>query len=176
MERQWSVRMYREGDEEGTRELWNAVYPEHQYDREQWLDWCKWMYSDNPAGDGWIWLVEHNNKIVGQHGRIPIKMKVGTETITTSYTVRAMTHPDYRRLGMLETLIKAVHAEMDKKGVNVGYRFPNPFSRRIGLRELNWFDVSWLQSSSKSLNWANVIKWKFLNRFLQRVLSIGASL
>jgi hypothetical protein len=35
MKPEWSVRAYREGDEEGIYELWLAVYPSKQGDRDE---------------------------------------------------------------------------------------------------------------------------------------------
>lgn len=63
MERKWSMRTYTEGDEEGILELWKAVYPERAYDREKWLRWWRWMYKNNIADLGQIWLADDNGII-----------------------------------------------------------------------------------------------------------------
>lgn len=176
METKWSPRAYSEVDKEGMFKLRKAVYPETTPSREKCLRWLQWKYEDNPAGAAWIWLTEHNGEIVGQDGAIPKVIKMGSETVVAAQAVDAMTHPDYRQQGILKALLKTERSQMAKEDVCMVYRFPNPFSRMIGVRELGWFDISSLQTMIKPFNWANSIKLRVKSRFLRRVLAIGASL
>ena len=104
MGQKWSMRAYREGDEDGILELWKATYPEKEYDREGWLRWWHWMYKENPAGPGRIWLAEYDGKIVGQYPIIPVLMKIGARIVTAFQSINLMTHPDHRRQGIYESL------------------------------------------------------------------------
>ncbi len=176
MERKWSMRPYKDGDEEGILELWKAVYPNRGYDREKWLRWWCWMYKANPAGEGRIWLAEHDGKIVGQYAVIPVKLKIGNEIILGLQSVDTMTHPDYRRQKMFETLTKKVYDEAEREGIFIVYGFPNQFSYPGFVKKLNWFDIATMQIMFKSLNWGSAVKLKVKNKFLQRVLAIGANL
>jgi GNAT superfamily N-acetyltransferase len=176
MERKWSMRAYKQGDEEGVFELWKAVYPEGEYDREKWLRWWQRTYENNPAGPGRIWLAEHGDKIVGQYAIVPMRVKIGSETVLCSQSVDTMTHPDYRRQKIFETLAKEVYDEAERDGIHIVYGFPARISYPGFVKKLSWFDVAAMQLMFKPLNWRNAIKLKFKNKFLQTVLAIGAGL
>jgi GNAT superfamily N-acetyltransferase len=176
MKRKWSMRAYKEGNEEGILELWKAVYPEREYNQEKWLRWWQWMYRDNPAGGGRIWLAEHDGKIVGQYAIVPVKVKVGSKTVLGSQSVDTMTHPDYRHQKIFETLARKVYDEAEEDGIHIVYGFPNKFSYPGFVKKLNWFDIATMQVMFKPLNWRNAIKLKVKNKFLQAVLAMGASL
>ena len=60
MERVWSIRAYKKGDEDDIFELTKAVHPEQEYDWKKWMRWWRWMYIDNPAGDSRIWVADHD--------------------------------------------------------------------------------------------------------------------
>jgi len=176
MKREWSIRPYIDGDEERIFELYQAVYPEQEYDMERWMMNWRWMHKDNPAGVSKIWLAEHGSKIVGHSAIIPVVMKIGTEVITGFQSVDTMTHPDYRRQGIYETLAKKVYTEVEKEGVYVGYRFPNKFSRPIAIKDLGWFDVAPMRIMLKPLNWENALKPKISNKFLLKLGAMGGSI
>ena len=176
MERKWSMRGYKEGDEEGILELTKAVNPSRQYDRGQWLRWGRWMYRANPAGPGRIGLAEHNGKIVGQYAIVPTVMKVSTEVIIGSQSLDTMTHPNYRRRGLFEILAKQVYREAGSDGIHIVYGFPNEFSHPGFIRKLNWFDISTTRIMVKPINWGNVIRMRIDNKFLSHIGGIGGSL
>jgi len=170
------MRAYREGDEKGILELWQAVYPGEEYERERWIRWWHWMYKDNPAGAGMIWLAEHNGKIVGQSAIIPVAMKVGTETATGFQSINTMTHPNYRRQGMYESLARKAYAEAAREGICIGYRFPNKVSHLIAIKRLNWFDVDTMQVLYKPLDWMKTSKTMTGNKFLAGFLAMSGNI
>lgn len=176
MKQKWSIRAYREGDEEGIFELDKAVHPSRVSDMEQWLKWWRWMYKDNPAGTGKIWLAEHDGRIVGQYAIVPVRVKIGSKVILSSQSLDTMTHPDYRRQGMFETLAKKVYDEARNEGIYLVYGFPNEFSYPGFIKKLNWFCIDTMQVMFKPLNWRNIIKLKVGNEFLQGIAAIGAGL
>jgi GNAT superfamily N-acetyltransferase len=172
----WSIRAYRNEDERGILELWKAVYPEHEYSGEKWLDYWRWTYFNNPAGKGWIWLAEDDKKIVGQSAIIPANMKIDGERIVSFQSVDTMTHPDYRRQGIYETLAKKVYEEAKNEGVLIGYRFPNENSHPIAIKKLDWFDVATLNNIIKPLNWKNALSNRTSNRSLLNLAKLGGGL
>lgn len=176
MKRKWSMRVYNEGDEEGILELWKAVHPEREYDREKWLRWWRWMYKENPAGEGRIWLAEHGDKIVGQYAIMPVNVKIGNKIVFSSQSLDTMTHPDYRRQKVFETLAKRVYDEAANDGIHIVYGFPNKFSYPGFIKKLSWFDIAPLQIMLKPFNWRSAIRLKVKNKFLQKVLALGAGL
>lgn len=176
MKRKWAMGAYKEGDEEGILELWKAVHPQREYDREKWLRWWRWMYKDNPAGEGRIRLAEHDGKIVGQYAIVPVRVKIGNKTVLGSQSLDTMTHPSYRRQKMFETLAKKVYDEAKRDGVYLVYGFPNEFSHPGFIKKLSWFNIGIMQPSFKPLNWRNAIKLKIKNKLLGKILAVGASL
>lgn len=176
MGRKWKIRAYREGDEEGIFELDKSVHPSLERNRDQWMRWWRWMYKENPAGNGRIWLADHDGKIVGQYAIIPVVMKIVSETITGSQSLDTVTHPDYRRQGMFETLAKEVYREAARDSIHIVYGFPNEFSYPGFIKKLGWFDVAAMQTMVKPLNWGNALKTRVNNKLLLKLCAIGGSL
>ncbi len=176
MERVWAAREYREGDEEGVFELDKAVHPSSAQNKQRWMGWWQWMYKQNPAGAARIWLAEHEGRVVGQSAVIPVAMKVGSEIVTGFQAMHTMTHPEYRRQGIYETIAKKTYAEAAKKGMHIGYRFPNENSHPIAINKLNWFDVATMQIVFKPLNWGNALKLRINNRFLLGLCTVGGNM
>ncbi len=171
IKRVWSLRAYQEGDERGILELWKAVYSGRNYDPEQWMRWWRWMYKENPAGNNKIWLAKHDDKIVGQSAIVPVMIKIGTEVVTGFQAIDTMTHPEYRRQGIYETLARTSFDQASKEGIHIGFRFPNKTSHLIAITKLGWFDVAPREFWVKPINWKNVVKHQVKNRFLSRLLS-----
>ena len=175
-ERRWSTRTYRDGDEEGIFELWKAVYPEHSYDQQQWMRWWRWMYKANPSGMGVICLAEHDGKIVGQTGEIPMMMKIGSESVLVGLGIDAMTHPEYRRKGILIELVKARRAESEKRGIRATYSFPNRLSYAAMMTRGLTFDIATMQKVVRPLNWRNTMRTRTNNRLLLTVGRVAGGL
>lgn len=176
MERKWSIRACREGDEEGIFELWKEVYPGKEYDRDGWMRSWQWRFKDNPAGDSIIWVADHDGRIVGQRASIPVRMKVGSEVIASCHSADTMTHPDYQRQGISGALGKKIDAEAEKNGIAIVYGFPTKINRLVGIKKLNRFDFATLQILVKPLNWGNVLKMRIKNKFLSKLGAIGGNL
>ena len=123
MERAWTAREYREGDEEGILELHEAIYGKVK-DKEKWMRWWNWRYRNGPAGASIIWIAEADGKLAGQYAITCVKMKVGRKLIAGSQSENTMTHPDYQRQGIFETLARRVYGEAEKRdGIYIVYGF-----------------------------------------------------
>ena len=171
IKRVWSLKPYQEGDERRILELWKAVYPGIKYEPEQWTRWWRWMYQENPAGKNKIWLAKHDDKIVGQSAIVPVMIKIGTEVVTGFQAIDTMTHPEYRRQGIYETLARTSYDQAANEDIHIGFRFPNKTSHLIAITKLGWFDVAPRQFWVKPINWKNVVKHQIKNRFLSRLLA-----
>ena len=176
MERRWSMRAYESGDEKGIFELWNSVYSARKYEWDKWLKWWRWIHKDNPAGESIIWLAEHNGKIVGQYAIMPVKVKIDNKVILISQSLDTMTHPDYRRQAIFETLAKKVYEEAERDNISIVYGFPNNFSHPGFINKLSWFNIGIMQLLFKPLNWRKAITLKIKNKYLKIILVIGANL
>lgn len=175
-ERKWSVRAYRDGDEEGILELWKVVYPKPTYHREEWMRWWNWMYKANPNGIGVIFVADHDGKIVGHAAEIPMAMKIGSESLLVGLGADALTHPDYRRQGMYVELVKARRAEGERRGIRATYSFPNELSYPAMLTRGLTFDIATMQKVVRPLNWQRSVRTQTQNRILLTIGPLAGSL
>ncbi len=140
MERKWSTRMYQPGDEQGILELWRLVFSEGEQERGTLAYW-NWQFRDNPAGLASIRIAADREKIVGQYAVIPMRLQIQGRPVTATLSLDTMTHPDYRRQGMFETLATELYAELDKAGVPIIYGFPNDNSLGGFVKKLQWTHI-----------------------------------
>lgn len=170
------IRAFRSGDEAGIFELWKKVYSNRQLDKDKWLSWWRWMYEENPSGEGIIRLAEDSGKLVGQYAIVPVQVKFGDNILIGAQSLDTMTHPDYRRQGIFENLANAVYKEASDRGISIIYGFPNQFSYPGFVKNLGWFDISRMQVIMKPFNWRNTLRPKIRNEFLLKTLVLGTSL
>ena len=176
MKKNWSMRAYREGDEEGILKLWEVSCPDNEYNREEWMRWWRWIYKDNPAGAGWIWLAENNHRIIGHRGMIPVKMKAGTEIVTGFQSIDSLTHPSYRGKGVYLGLNKEVFTAASAQGAHIGYGFPNENAYPTAVKKLGGFDVARRQPLVKILYCENVLKERLRNKLLLKLMAPAINL
>jgi len=175
LERKWSIRAYKEGDEKGIFRLDKAVHPSEASDLEQWMRWWQWMYKKNPHGAAKIWLADYNGTIVGQYPLIFMKMKIGNEILRVSQNIDLMTHPNYRYQGMFSKLERHALDEAEREGIYITIGFPNK-AAYPGHIKSGWFDIGTIRLMLKTLNWRNVLKAHVRNKYLLMLLAIGTSL
>ena len=168
----WIPRPYREGDEEGIFELFKAVYPERKFEHDSWMRWWHWMYQENPAGRGIIWLAEDDGKIVGHDANIPVLMKMGDGLATAGYGVDSMTHPNYRRQGIWNALNDNKEVDLKKAHICMDYSFPRRLSRRIGIRNFGSMNIAPAQTLVKPFKWRNTLRYKLKNEFAITLASV----
>lgn len=96
----WNLRRYQPGDEIGITELLSATFGKW-HDLKYW----NWWYKRNPAGTPIIWVAEFDGKIIGHYGIIPLVMKVGSSYVTGSFASDGATHPDYRGMGVMSSIL-----------------------------------------------------------------------
>jgi GNAT superfamily N-acetyltransferase len=174
-QRQWSIRAYRDGDEREIFELWKLTLLRGEENLEKWLKWWNWRYKENPAGSGIIWLAEHSGKIVGQYALIPVRMKIGAETILTAHSLDTMTHPAYAHQGIFTTLANKAYEDAAKRGIKIVHGFPNRYSHPGFINNLDWADVVTRQILIKPFQWRNAIRLKVNNKFLSAFLALSAA-
>ena len=100
METKRTIRNYRDGDEEEIYQLYQAVYPSLQHDRDRWMRWWHWLYKENPAGPSQIYIVEEEAKIIAHLAFISVDLKVGNETTKALQAIDFMIHPDSEFTGL----------------------------------------------------------------------------
>jgi GNAT superfamily N-acetyltransferase len=64
----------------------------------------KWLLEDNPAGPPCMALAWDRERLVGHYLIIPVRFFVDDRPVLMGLDIDTMTHPDYRRQGVLKTL------------------------------------------------------------------------
>jgi hypothetical protein len=156
VKREWSIREYREGDEEQIREL-RGIALSGSRDSQ----WWKWMYRDGPAGPALIMLAEAKQKIIGQFAAIPVRLKVGDRATEGGHGFDAMVHPDYRHLGIFKTLSTTLSGSNLVSNRSISYGTPNDQSHPGFVKRLHSLDICEVPVLVKVIAWGNVLKRRY---------------
>ncbi len=167
MNQDWSIRAYKNGDEQAMFELYRAVYGEVT-DKVRWMRHWHWKFMQTPAGAAVIWLPGSNEKIVGQYPINRVKMEVGNEVIEGSQMVELMTHPDYQHQGIFLTLARLALSDARDKGIDITYGFPNEAAYPGHLKS-GYSDVGSISAMIKPLNLENVLRKYITNQSLLKI-------
>jgi GNAT superfamily N-acetyltransferase len=162
MEKRYSARRFSMSDISEIIELQNLVFKYHHTLSEEW--W-RWKYQKNPAGfwgeQGDIWVAEDKGKIVGHYALIPIKVKMGIETILAGQSVDIAVHPEYRRMGILSTLARKVYADVRDR-YSFLFAYPSEMGHK-GLMSLGWKDYA-VNELTKFIRYERPLKSYFSNK------------
>jgi GNAT superfamily N-acetyltransferase len=155
-EREWSVREYREGDEEQILELRGIVLSGSR-DKE----WWQWMYRDGPLGPATIMVAEVNQRIIGTSGSILVPLKVGDQITRGSHGIDLMVHPDYRRQGIMKALSAKLRESSRGMKKSIGYGTPNNESYQGFVKRMGALDIGELPFLFKVINWGALLKNRY---------------
>lgn len=165
MDGQWVARRYQSGDEAQILRLRRLVFGDTDEQRNTEGYWG-WEFRDNPAGHGRIWLALAGDKVVGQYAVRPVRMQYCGEVGVGSLCLDVMTHPDYRRQGVLTTLGTKLHEELETEGIPVTHGFPNSNSVGGLVSKVDWIYIRSLRVFVKPLNVARVVERFIPNQVL----------
>lgn len=152
----WNLREYRDGDEHAIVELLKTTllgWRSCAHAVEYW----RWKYWRNPAGSPVIWLAEHNNRVIGHYGIIPVRMKVGNSYVNGSVSCDGAVHPTYQGKGIFSSIVNRCYLDVAKKGIPLTYMFPRV---RLGptYKRFEWRGhICFLVNMIKVLNWSSVL-------------------
>lgn len=113
--------------------MWRLCFP---YDSENFVQfYFTKVYKDE---DTLVYLID--NKPVASLQIIPYALKTDSSIAMIAYISGAMTHPDYRKQGYMESLLKASFEEMEKRGYTGAFLIPQEkwlfdFYRKYGFEE-----------------------------------------
>ena len=145
------MREYRDGDEQAIFDLAKAVNGDI-ISKEAWLEQWNWKYRRNPAGKSFTWFAEDGGRLAGQYTVNPVMMEFNGQDVLGAQSVDTMTHPEYRRQKIFETLAKKVYEDAAAAGVALLFGFPNRFSYSGFVEKLGWSDVSAHRALLKPFN------------------------
>jgi len=154
MSKDWTMRNYEPGDEERIVRYQNMeMKKESQKSIEHW----RWEYASNPEDIKTICIAEDGEVLAGHYALMPLKMKVGYETLTGAQSVDTFTHHDYRRLGIFAALATRVYGIAADKGVSVLYGFPSMASYHGFVKKLDWIKVTSIDKMHRPLTLTSFI-------------------
>jgi GNAT superfamily N-acetyltransferase len=116
--KEYIVRLYKPGDEEGIVEVLKASFPEWR-DTESPLDHWKWKYLDNPIGSHVV-VADWKGKIVGVQHRLYVDIKIDEKTLSSCGDDEAV-HPEYRRKGIYKNMLPYTEALLIKNKIELNY-------------------------------------------------------
>lgn len=132
------------------------------------------MYNQAPLGNN-IWLAEDNGKIVGQYCSVILELKFGNKIIRVAHSLDTLTHPHYRRQGIMLTLSKKVFEELAKNGIDIIYGFPNDAAYPNDIR-LGFSKVSGTRKIKRVFHWKNSLKTRINNRLLLKFCTASGNM
>jgi predicted N-acetyltransferase YhbS len=154
--REWSLRVYREGDEEQILALRGIVLSGPK-DKQ----WWQWMFRDGPLGPAAIILAEAKQKIIGHHAFLPIPIKIKDQVTRGSHGVDLMVHPDYRHQGIFISLGKTLNEFSKGTYRSISYGTPNDQSRHGFVNRLNAMEIGKVPILLKVIDWGNILKSRY---------------
>jgi hypothetical protein len=143
----WTFRPAAEQDVDGLTALHERVFG-RMISREQWL-W-KLRRQPGPVPVPNVWVAEADGRLVFQYAGIPTRFRHRASDCWAMIDVDTMTHPDYRRRGLLTQGARVAYGRWRDAGIAFTVGLPNEQwgSRAaalgwVTLGELRWW-VRWL--------------------------------
>ncbi len=118
-----------------TRKLYEEVFAQ---DTKEFLDY----YYSMKTKDNEIYVIEDGEKIVSMIHLNPYQVRVGSDIYKLHYIVAVATHPDYRKRGLMASLLHHTMDIMAKRGEP--FTFLMPASEAI-YKPFGFETVYWIQ-------------------------------
>jgi predicted N-acetyltransferase YhbS len=114
------IRLYEPGDEEQIMALHSKVM------NTPWsMDFWRWLYLDNPAGEAVTVVAEDRGRIVGHFAYFPFRMQWQGRPFMGSKSVQAMVDPDYQGRGLFTQITQRLLRQAQANSVPLTYSCPN---------------------------------------------------
>jgi GNAT superfamily N-acetyltransferase len=154
VEREWTTRRYREGDEDQILELRGLVTGDPRSKQ-----WWQWMCRDGPSGPAAIMLAEAKQKIIGHYAAILFPLKIGDKATKGGHGIDLMVHPDYRNQGVFTVMLKTLAATINDVSINFGT--PNDQSRPGFNKHLQALEICEVPLLVKVTDWGSLLKGRY---------------
>lgn len=151
----WSARAYRPGDEPGVSDLFRCVFGRSVPD-----GYWKWKYRAPATEIENEWIAEAGGQVVGHYAVTPVRFQLGDRQVVVPHGCDAMTHPDYRRQGILTALGREANDAWQRAGA--------PF--QIGFHYGGWGSVR------ESLGWRPLARLVWMKHWISPFASFARRL
>jgi len=158
--RSWKVRDGSKMDMRGILSLRGAVFREEEKDKMDPRFWG-WEFLEGPDGQGLIYIVEDERKIVGHFADVPRWFSVQGESVLGTLSLDLMVHPDYWRRGIFEALGRYGIERVRKQNGLFLIAFPIRRETIQGLKKIGWEEVAKLPVLVYPVRFSGII-----NRYL----------
>jgi GNAT superfamily N-acetyltransferase len=137
----WIVRDGNQNHREGILSLRKVVFEGEERDKFDPRFW-HWEFKEGPDGEGLIYIVEDENRIVGHFADIPRRFSVQGKMVLGTLSLDLMVHPDYWRKGIFEAMGR--YGAQRVKGENGLFLFAFPIRSETirGLKKIGWEEVA----------------------------------
>jgi hypothetical protein len=164
----WTLRRYRDGDEQAIVELLNSAQVGTAHGKPHSLEYWRWKYAKNPAGSPIISLAECDNRIIGHYGITPVIMKIGNAYVTASCAHDGATHPDHEGRGVFSSVVNRAYLDAGQNAMHVTYGFSDADLGPTYGRYEHLGHICFTKTMIKVLDWepflARYIPIEFLTR------------
>src|SRR5512139_3145431 len=99
----WIVRDGNQNHMERILSLRKMVFEGEERDKLNPRFW-HWEFKEGPDGEGLIYIVEDENRIVGHFADIPRRFSVQGKMVLGTLSLDLMVHPNYWRKGIFEAM------------------------------------------------------------------------
>lgn len=145
---------YKVGDEQNILELFYTVFK-----KEMTLEYWNWRFRSNPFFDNpMIYLMWHEDKLIGHYAVSPIEMIIDGQIKLTALSMTTMTHPEYNGKGIFSKLAESLYNKLKTLNFSMVWGFPNLNSHYGFVKNLKWNDIATIPMLS-----ANIVEYKTIN-------------
>ncbi|MFZ5907801.1 MAG: GNAT family N-acetyltransferase [Nitrospirota bacterium] len=155
---EYTVRVYRDGDEHAINDLFNTIFREKR-SLEEW----QWKFRGVPMGKvNLITVAESGGRILGQYANLPCLYKYQDKISLVGFPVDNFVSPEFRggMKGIQKEMFEYQHEVTRINKVSFGFGFPNREAYIVGKRILKYRDIGKIRVLFKRLNWALAVKAK----------------
>jgi hypothetical protein len=114
-------------------------------------EYVSWKYFGNPQGRAYGCRADLLGRPVGFYSNLPLRLKLGSQSVAAAQAVDAMVAPEARRRGLFVEMAKQTYGRLDEDGVVLTYGFSNPAAQAGHLKHLSWFLLGTVPSYLKIL-------------------------
>ena len=175
--RSWEIRSFRPGDEPAVSRLFRTVFG-----RTVAEGYWEWKLRAFSGADENEWIAEADGEIVGHYAVTPVRFKVGDRRAIVPHGCDAMTHPAYRRQGILTALGQRANEVWQRAGApfQIGFHYGGWGSVREGLGWRALIRLVWVKhwirpfaSAAGKLGIPGAPAWIWADRLFHRFVGLG---
>jgi len=142
-------------DRKGVEALLKIIFPGEDLSDPRFLTW---FYDRNPRGPAREFVTKCGGAVTGHVAGVPMRLKIGRESMTGGLTVNAVTHPDFRGKGIYILLVENLCGACLAAGFQIMYGFANLSSLRGGETHLRFVPMANIPLWIKPIDFPGIVR------------------